>query len=547
MNARDDFTRQYTDDLEGVCDCPDRMVFWCYEPHLMNGGGMRVFWRNLHDGDDSTLTTEHLENMAGGLTRRLLAYCEKQHIPVLEAHKGEHKCDRASEHWPQDPKFSGLFLAISSLADAPTWVVDRSRTSGKIINIHRPEKWRRVRHWFFHIMDLEWGHVTIRMCAHPPFTCMLIVNGHERLRRQAENLKIKHVMEGNCFIEGSDLEKIGRLGDCLLESTPDIKQLADRWLSTCLSFALSTQEQEQTGFKYEHSIFQIEYSRDYIFRRGSTLDEIYGSMTEHLRTRVGLEQLKTIFGFKRRPHRPPEIKVKRSRNSEGVYNLTTVSVYWGGIKLKLYDKTARLLRAEVTVNNAKALRLKRKLENLPLVFARMGEILGSFIDHVQALDRVFIGPSVAIQWARPHQLGSARIAGLNLNQARIRTVLQVLPRLSLAPEGFSTSDLVAAVHDEGRPGYNRQQARYDLRKLRAAELIGCPPHRRKYLMAAPKAKQVAGYFVLQDQVLKPLLTAMARPKPRRLYHRRILPPAQKQLWDVRDRLSQYLVMLKFMA
>jgi hypothetical protein len=542
----DDFARDYAEDLEGVCDCSDRMVFWCYEPHLMNGGGMRVFWRRLHDGDDSTMTTEHLADMAGDMSRRLRAYCGKHQIPVIDASKGERKCDDSKEYLPQDPKFSGLFLAICSLAEAPIWEVDRSSVSGKIINIHHPKSWRRVRYWFFHIMDRDWGHVTLRMCAHPPFTTMLILNGHEWLRRQAEKKKIDHVMDGNCFIEGSDLEKIGRLGECLLESTPDIKKLADRWLYSCLAFALPTQQQQLAEFHYEYSSFQIEYSRDYIFSRGSTLDEIYGSMTEHARTRLGLEQMKTIFGFKQRPRKAPVIQVARSRGADGVYNLTTVTLTWGGIKLKLYDKSARLLRAEVTVNNAKALHLKRQLENLPAIFARLGEILGSFMDHMQALDRVFIGPSVATEWSQPHQLGSTRIAGLNLNQARIRTVLQVLPRLSTAPDGFNVTDLVDAVHAEGRPGYNRQQARYDLRKLRGAGLIGCPPHRRKYLMKAPKARQVAGYFLLQDRLIKPLLTAMEKPptKPRKA-NRMETSAAAKQLMTLRSDLSQYLDTLKF--
>jgi hypothetical protein len=96
------------------------------------------------------------------------------------------------------------------------------------------------------------------------------------------------------------------------------------------------------------------------------------------------------------------------------------------------------------------------------------------------------------------------------------------------------------------PGYNRQQARYDLRKLRGAELIGCPPHRRKYLMKAPKARQVAGYFVLQDRLIKPLLTAMEKPPPKPRKAKRMEPSAAaKQLLTLRSDLSQYLDTLKF--
>ncbi|MEI6436332.1 MAG: hypothetical protein WCP32_15985 [Bacteroidota bacterium] len=31
----------------------------------------------------------------------------------------------------------------------------------------------------FHIIDREWGHITIKMCSHPPYDCQEILNGNE--------------------------------------------------------------------------------------------------------------------------------------------------------------------------------------------------------------------------------------------------------------------------------------------------------------------------------------------------------------------------------
>jgi hypothetical protein len=36
-----------------------------------------------------------------------------------------------------------------------------------------------VNHYSFHILDPEWGHITIKISGHPPFSAQVILNGHE--------------------------------------------------------------------------------------------------------------------------------------------------------------------------------------------------------------------------------------------------------------------------------------------------------------------------------------------------------------------------------
>ena len=514
MAFRDAFSKAYADEMMGQYDCPDRLVFLAYNQYLQSGGGFRLFWRNLF-GDDSRLTSEHIADLAGAMVRRLNAYCAKHHVPILDAAARERKGDSAEAYIPDDPGFAGLFLVQKSLAPAPQWHVERHQQKGHIIKLYRLKKWATVRHVFFHIMDPEWGHVTIRMCCHPPFGAMVILNGHEWVRRRAAERGLKFATDGNCFIEGSDFGGIGALGRQLAACPTGIRALADRWIYTaCLSFGLSTQEQQDTGFKYDYSAFQIEYSRNYIFRRGCVLDQIYQSLLDRTRRTLGLEQLKTILGFKHRPHKRPVIAITRSCNAQGVYDLTTLTVTWGAFQLKIYDKSARLLRAEVTVNNAKALRCARTLDNIPAIMERLQGILQQFMDHVQALNVAFIGPDEPQRWSQSGRVGDRRMAGLNLNNARIRTVLSLLPLLSTAPDGFSSADLQDRVcqHD-GLEDYTIAQARYDLQKLRGKGLVRRLPHRRRYHVTAQTACQVCAYFTLTDEVIRPLLAAGALRRP----------------------------------
>src|SRR5262249_2784093 len=73
------------------------------------------------------------------------------------------------------------------------------------------KNWPFGKHYYFHIMDREWGHVTIRMCGYPPFGAQLILNGHEWVEREARRKCLTAVKDGNCFVEGSDFDAVNRL------------------------------------------------------------------------------------------------------------------------------------------------------------------------------------------------------------------------------------------------------------------------------------------------------------------------------------------------
>jgi hypothetical protein len=177
MTASDAFSEYYAELLQGTYDCTDRVVLNAFFPLGQTGGGLRAWWRYLR-GDDSTLDDDHLREMAGTFSRRLQAFCAKQRIPVIEAQAHDRKQELAQPYRPGNPKFCGLFLVIKSNAPAPIWEVKRNG-EGRISEIRHRKNWPYVRHFFFHPIDREWGHVTIRMCSTPPFGAQVILNGHE--------------------------------------------------------------------------------------------------------------------------------------------------------------------------------------------------------------------------------------------------------------------------------------------------------------------------------------------------------------------------------
>jgi len=460
--------------------------------------------------------------MAGSFSRRLQAFCAKQAIPIIEAQASERKHLLAEPYLPKDPKFCGLFLVIKSNATAPVWEVKRN-DKGQITDIRHRKNWPFVRHFYFHLIDPEWGHVTIRMCGYPPFGAQVILNGHEWVERQARRKRIATVKDGNCFIEGSDFAGIDRLAAQLNrpEAIARLCKLCERWIySACLCFALPSDDRKRSGFAYQYSVYQLELSRNLLFLRGTTMEEIYQKLIDRTRAPLDLKQVKTIFGFSYRPHRStrrghqPEIFKSVDAHN---YDLTVFKIKWGNLTLKIYDKGGRVLRSEVVVHSAKELRGGKMLENLPGLIERMRDMLVRFLDTIQAAHISFLDEGAFESLSEPTIRGTKRLAGIDLNKARNRHVVDAVVALSTKPAGFTVAQLGEAVQNRSGKApnaYSTRNAAYDLAKLVGKNLVHRIERSRRYEVHPAGVRTLCAYLVLREKVIKPLLAGIIRPHGR---------------------------------
>ena len=519
MNTPDDFSQYHAELLDGIYDCVDRIVLNAFFPLGQTGGGMRSWWRSLH-GDDSQLDDKHLREMAGTFSRRLHAFCAKQGIPIIAARSGERKHELAEPHVPKDPTFRGLFLMITANAPAPTWEVKRN-SDGRITELRHRKNWPFVKHYYFHIMDREWGHVTIRMCGYPPFGAQLILNGHEWVEREARRKCLTTVKDGNCFVEGSDFAAVNRVAARLHQENAigRLRELCERWIyATCLCFALTHEEQKRSTFAYQYSVFQLELSRNLLFLRGTTMSEVYQKLIDRTRAPLDLKQVKTIFGFSHRPHHTAKrgrqaVQVVKSVDARN-YDLTVFKVKWGNLTLKIYDKGGRVLRIEVVAHNVKDLRSGKVLDKLPHLLKRMREMLVRFLGTVQAAHVAFLDEGAFERWSKPTQRGTRRLAGIDLNKARNRHVVDAVVGLSTRPGGFTLAQVAEAVQQRaGRSlkAYSARNAAYDLAKLMGKKLVHRVKGSRRYKADPSGVQAMCAYLILRDKVIKPLLAGVVRP------------------------------------
>src|SRR5713101_3505840 len=413
--------------------------------------------------------------LAGRFSRRVRGFAKAHHIPVIDCRRGDRKHDIAEDYLAEHSIGRGLFMILVGRAVAPVWDVQRSSGGG----IHLTKKLPYVNHYSFHIMDAQWGHITIKMAGHPPFGTQIILNGHEYVACQANKRHLTFTKEDNCFTQIADAADLARIADTLSEARTvgRLVQVCERWIySACLCFALSIGEQERTGFRYAYSVYQVEYSRNLLFHRGSQLEQVFQRIVDRTRARLDVRQVRTLFGARRRPH------WRGTRHSAPRFEVV-VEIHFGNLTLKAYTKGEHVLRIEATVHNTHELRCGRVVDRFPQIVTRLQGMLERFMTTLDGVDAAFIGDQTLDQLPLPSRLGKTRVGGVDLNNVRMRRALSAVLALGPSPTGFTTAHFRTKVQSmTGLPDgdYTHRQATYDLKKLRAKDLITRQGRSRRY-------------------------------------------------------------------
>ena len=515
----DSLSDRYAELLTGSYDCVDRIVSNAFFRMGHGPGGFRVWWRAL-TGSEETLDNTHLMRMAGRFSRRIHGYAKANGIPLVHCPAGERKHELAEEYLAKTNITQSLFLILVGRAQAPVWDVS--------VNHHiEPKKpMPYVNHYSFHILDPEWGHITIKISGHPPFPAQVILNGHEYVACQARKAGISFTKEGNCFTQISDAAGLAKIADTLSgqQAIGRLNQACERWIyTTCLCFALELEEQKRSGFRYQYSNYQVEYSRNLIFEIGGHMDQVFQALIDRSRVPLDLETIKTILGYQRRPR----YRQRKSKSAQwevavekATYDLTILKLHCGKLTLKIYTKGERVLRIEVVVHNTQELQCGRSLEKFPRIVVQAKEILERFMNALSCIDQCFIADSMLEELPTPSRVGKTKVGGIDLNKPRMRWVVEAVIALclSLSPHGFTASELarqVRVLSNQGKSEYGARRAAYDLKKLRVKEIVRRIGQTRRYQSTSSGLKAIVALVVLRNKAIKPLLAAAQDLRPSR--------------------------------
>src|SRR6201987_333432 len=514
----DGLSTLYQDLPGGSYDCVDRIVLNAYFRNGHLPGGFRLWWRAL-TGSDKTLENAYLMRLAGRFSRRLRGYAKAHGIPVIDCPVRQRKHELAEEYLDKPTVPQGLFLVLVGRAPALVWTV------GAHHHIERKAPPPYVNHYSFHILDPDWGHLTIKISGHPPFPAQVILNGHEYVACQARKAGLTFTKEGNCFTTISDVAGLATIADTLSEprAIGRLSQVCERWIYTCLCFALDFDEQKRSGFRYQYSSYQIEYSRNLVFQVGGHLDQVFQALIDRSRAPLDLKTVKTILGYRRRPRYR---RTKRSAEWEvsvekPAYDLTIFKLHCGKLSLKIYSKSERVLRIEAVAHNTRELNCGRALDKFPEVVSRLKAVLERFADALSCIDQCFIAGEMRERRPVASQVGKTIVGGIDLNRARMRQLVEALIALSPSPNGFTASDVAArvrALSKQSQSEYGSRHAAYDLKKLRGKQIVPRIRHPRRYEPLPAGLRAMTALVVLRNKAIKPLLAAAQSLRPTRGAH-----------------------------
>jgi len=514
--ASDELSTYYADLLDGSYDCVDRIVLNAHCGLCYSAGGFRTWWRRWHDDSDAELDDTHLMRMAGRFSRRVRGWAKSKGIPVIDCAIGERKHEVAEEYLKNHPEARGVFLILVGRAVATVWDVKRS-SSGVLQNLEAKRAF--VNHYSFHILDPDWGHITIKMAGHPPFGAQIMLNGHEYVACRARKTGIGFTKEGNCFTIISRPADLARVADTLSEprTVGRLSQVCERWIYACLCLALNREEQQRSGFRYSYSVYQVEYSRNLIFHLGGQMEQVFQGMIDRTRARLDVKRLKTIFGRKARPHRDRKGKAPRLEVvvETPAYDLTIFKLHFGKLTLKAYSKGEHILRFEAIVHNTKDLGCGRMLDRFPQIVIRLRQILEQFLSNLYCMDQTWISDDTLNELPHPSHVGQTKVGGLNLHQPRMRAALGAALALACSPKGFTAGQFAATVQstrESSDPSYDARRAAYDLKKLRGKSLVEKVAKSHRYRIPPPAVRTIGALVILREKILRPILAGAGKPK-----------------------------------
>jgi len=542
MQTMDPFHQRYEEMVDGRYDCVDRIVLNGYFRFIQSAGGFRNWWRQLF-GNDDNLDNAHLIRFAGRFARRVRCAAAQRDIPVLEKHRDDRMHELAQELRPADRNVKGVFCITVHRAPNSVWGVTDCGRGGPHLARKEPKPY--VNHYAFHIQDPDWGHVTIKICPHPPFNVQVILNGHEYVALEAAKKRIPFTQEGNCFTNSSNLAGLAKVAEtsCSSSAKGRLEQVCERWLySACLCFLVPLADQQRTRMHYDWSVYQLEYSRNFLFRNGHVMEEIFQNVIDRTRQTLDVRTIRTIFGRQHRPHwrrkgKQPRVEVEVERPT---YDLTIFKVHFGMLMLKIYTKGERVLRVEATVHNAKKAFPRYGLVYFDELAGALGEMVRRFLEVLRSVDGCWVTDETLDRLPEPSQLGASRLAGVDLNRARMRAVMLAVVSLSVDSRGFRVEQVAGQVAQILGQPYTSRQASYDLKKLRGKGLVEKLAGTRRYMALPDGLRTMVSVALLRERVIKPIISGTVSRRARRRKNEDRLNQYYRTIRDAMERLFHEL-------
>ena len=488
----DMFIRLFGDLLVFVYHCFDRIVINGYLSNLSRPEQVVYFFRQVLG--IPVVSKEVLSRRTNDYRTWVEAFARNHGIPVEWAEKGVRKENYvlpALRRMEKKNSF-GVYFIFRSMEQGRTFRISLPKFPTQDPN-HRilAHQTSRFTHFYFYVRDEVLGPVVIRVASFFPFHATYYLNGHSFMERELTRGKIGFRKDDNAFLAVDDVAALQAAADRL--SPAIIRKQLDYW-THLLGPKFSKKERSEMGLSRFYSIAQIEYCRNFIFKRHFPIHKIFERSCEIGLWRLTANRISEIFGTRLNKRLNGKLVTVIDQIEHGHH---VFRAYWKHAFLKQYEKFSRYLRNELCSNNLRDFGLKKGLDHLAAVRERFKSITDRFAGFQAQCLNVHVDFPLLQRIALPVTLGSVRYPGIKIHDTRIIRLLEVLLHGGNTVGGCTAKQIHQAVlitFQLSAKSYGLNQLRYDLRKLKGHGLLERDGRRYAYQLTE-KGIQVALLFL----------------------------------------------------
>jgi hypothetical protein len=505
------FAKLFSSLLVFIYHCFDRIVIHGYLSGLSRPEQVVYFFRNVIGV--AVVDKEVLSKRTNEYRNWVEAFARNHHTPMEWAQKGVRKEDYVRPWLRRIERAGqyGVYFIFQSMEQGPTFRCSMPKfpTQDPNHRILSPQR-SRFTHYYFYLRDETLGPMVMRVASFFPFQATYYLNGHSFIEQELNKNKIGFRKNDNAFLAVDDVAALQGAADRLTGEV--IRERLDYW-TLLLGPKFSKREQGAMNLHRFYAVNQIEYCRNFIFKRHFPIHRIFERSCEIGLWRLTAHKISEIFG------------VRVTKKLKGKLNTTLEQIehghhifraYFKHAFVKQYEKFSTFLRNEICSNNLSDFRLKKGLDHLAAVREKFLAITDRFATFQAQSLNVHVEFPLLQRLALPITVGTAKFPGIKIHDTRMIRLMEVLLHGGITVGGWTAKQIHNAIltaFELSAARYGLNQLRYDLRKMKAHGLIERDGKRYAYRLTGKGTKVALTFVLFHQRLCGPLANSLFHHEP----------------------------------
>ncbi len=505
------FIQLFSDLLDFVYHCFDRIVINGYLSGLSRPEQVVYFFRQVLG--IPVVSKEVLSQRTNDYRSWVEAYARNQGIAMEWAEKGVRKEEYVMPDLRRMEKRNvyGVYSIFKSMELGRTFRISVPKFPTEDPNYRiLAHQQSRFTHYYFYIRDEVLGPIVVRMASFFPFHATYWLNGHSFMEQELKRKQIGFRKSDNAFLAVDDVAQLQAAADRL--SPAIIRKQLDYW-TLIVGPKFSKKERGRINLSRFYAINQIEYCRNFIFKRRFPIHKIFERSCEIGLWRLTANRISEIFGVRLNKRLQGKLATVIDQIEYGHHVLRA---YWKHAFLKQYEKFCRYLRNELVSNNLHDFGLKKGLDHLDAVRKRFQIITDRFAGFQAQSLNVHVDFPLLQRIALPVTIGTVRVPGIKIQDTRVIRLLEVLLHGGNTVGGWTAKQIHEAVlttFQLSANNYGLNQLRYDLRKIKGHGLLERDGRRYAYRLTAKGVDVALLFLFFHKRLCGPLANSRFHHRP----------------------------------